>query len=169
MAAPSPIKSGPVVLLGPRGARPGNLTLTAQDLVFDGPVPRGPPMMGRPGPGGRFGGRPGFGPRGPGAMEDGELRIPLWRCRQASSVPGPQGAALQLELLSRTLVLSTNDAAGWAAAINQARANAPPPPHGAMAGGAGGAPPVTPMRRCDYCARLSPANVPKCENCGAPF
>jgi hypothetical protein len=167
MAASSAIKSGPVAFLGPRGARPGNLTLTAQDLIFDGPMPRGPPM-GRPGMGGRFGGRPGMGPRGPGPMEEGELRIPLWRCRQATSRPGPQGPVLELQLLSRVVAFGTNDADAWAAAINQARANAPPPPPGAMGGGPGAAA-APPMRRCEYCGRLSPANLAKCENCGAPF
>jgi hypothetical protein len=97
----------------------------------------------------------------------GVLRIPLWRCQKAAAANGPQGAALELDLLSRQLFVQTDDAAGWAAAINQARAAAPPPPPGMM--GPGGGMGRGQMPRCDYCGQLSQANATHCESCGAPF
>lgn|GEM_PF-530708 len=163
----TPLRTGSAVWIEPPPPRPGTLTLTTEAITFDGPGGRGPPPM-RPMFRGPRPMRPGFGPRGgPGGMGGGSLRIPLWRCRGATAVNGPQGPALQLELLSRRVVFGTPEAAAWAAAINEARARAPPPPPGVMAGpgGAGrGA-----MPRCEYCGQLSQPSATKCESCGAPF
>ena len=142
-------RSGAVVWVGPRGPRSGTLTLTNHALLFDSAA------------------SPVAGTTGPGA---GEVRIPLWRCRGASLVRGPRGgAALEVELLARRLVFRTDDIEGWAGAIREARATAPPAPPGAAAGvgGPGGARGA--LRRCDYCGHLSPSAVPKCATCGAPF
>lgn len=167
MPGETSLRSGSASLLGPQGPRPGTLTLTTQALVFEGPGgARGGGR--RPGFGPRFGGRPGFGPRGPGGGGmAGVLRIPLWRCRNAAVANGPQATALELDLLSRQLFVQTDDAAGWAAAINQARATAPPPPPGALAPGGGVGRAQLP--RCDYCGQLSSVNATHCESCGAPF
>jgi hypothetical protein len=175
----SQILSAPVTWIGPPAPRQGILTLTNHALIFEGPVPMGGgggggrPMMMRPGFRGPMGG---MGPRGfgggPPPMQQGTLRIPLWRCRGATVLPNPQGGGnlLQLQLLSRVIAFSLPQPDAWAAAVTQARASAPPPPPGAMGPGGGmGGPGGAPMPRCDYCGRLSPAGSPKCENCGAPF
>lgn len=100
----------------------------------------------------------------------GELRIGLWRCRQASVVHGPRGPVLEVELLARRLFFRTEDNEGWARAINQARASAPPPPPGALVPGrVPGAFGRGAMPRCEYCGHLSAATATKCESCGAPF
>lgn len=164
------LRTGPVVWTPPQGPpRSGTLSLTNQALLFEGPVPwgggpggpRGPmmgprrPMM-RPG----FGARPGMGP--------GLLRIPLWRCRGAAVVNGPNGAGLNVQLLQRQLFFTLAEPEAWAAAITQARASAPPAPPGALGGGPAGAPHGA-MPRCEYCGQLSQAAATNCEHCGAPF
>ena len=141
------------------------MTLTDRALIFEGPVPwaaggGGPIMRGRPG----FV-QPRFGPGPAAGLHAGELRIPLWRCRGASAVPGPSGTGLNLQLLSRQVFFATNEAEAWSAAIEQARLLAPPAPPGALAGAGGRAA----MPRCEYCGQLSAATATKCEHCGAPF
>lgn len=165
-------RTNPVTWITPGGPREGVLSLTNQGIIFEGPVPpqgpmgRGPmrPGMGMRGPPGGF--RGGMSPRGPPPLSEGVLRIPFWRCRNASVAASPQGTRLQLELLQRTLFFQTPEPEAWAASINQLRANAPPPPPGAMGGGMGGR---APQPRCDYCGNLSAVGATKCEHCGAPF
>jgi hypothetical protein len=163
------LKTGPVVWVGgPAPPRSGTLSVTNRSLIFEGPVPPRPPMG--PGRGGRFGMRPGFGPRGPPPMQEGELHIPLWRCQNASAVTDPRGTFVEVDLLSRRIFFQTADAAGWAAVITQARMSAPPAPPGGPAGRGG---PVgmgrAQMPKCPYCGQLSQATATKCESCGAPF
>ena len=173
LAGESQLRTANVVWAGPEGPRPGTLTLTNQALIFEGPVPQGPPGP-RPGPfrgpPGRFGPPRGFGAPGPGRpmLAPGVLRIPLWRCRQAVVRPGPEGNVLEVDLLQRSPIFRLPEPEAWAAAINQARATAPPPPPGAMGGGPGG-PGRAPMPRCEYCGNLSPTGSPKCTSCGASF
>ncbi len=163
-AGESVIKSGPVRWVGREGERPGVLTLTNHAIVFEGPVPQRPPgaAMG-PGPMRRraWAGQP---MAAPPVLVQGALRIPLWRCRGAASIPGPSGSDLGLQLLQRSILFRTNEADAWALAIRQARASAPPPPPGMMGRGGGPA-----NRHCDYCGRLSPSRSVKCTSCGAPF
>ena len=152
------VRAGPVTWVGPPGPRPGRLSVTDRALLFEGPIARRP----RPG-------EPGFGMGRP-IVEPGELRIPLWRCRNAAVAQGPRGPVLEVELLARRVFFRCEDAPAWAVAINQARARAPPPPPGALErarpGGPGGG---RPMVRCEYCAHLNVAAAAKCETCGAPF
>jgi len=154
----SVVRTGPVVWVGPPGPRPGTLSLTDRAIVFVGPIAR--PMP----PGSRW--QPGGGP----PAVPGELRIALWRCRNASEVRGPRGPVLEVQLLARRVFFRTEDVPGWVQAINRARASAPPHPPGALGGGAGrAAGRQAPMPRCDYCGHLSAAGSTKCESCGAPF
>ncbi|MCI4365692.1 MAG: hypothetical protein L3K10_06500 [Thermoplasmata archaeon] len=150
------LKSAPVVSQGTGGVRPGTLSLTNFALVFEGPG--GPPPGEGWGP-----------PADPSGPLSSERRIGLWRCRGASVVNGPGGPGLQVDLLARTLFFHTQDLAGWAAAITEARAHAPPPPPDVQARRAlkRGEPP--PQPRCSYCGKLSPAGSTKCTSCGAPF
>ncbi len=160
------VKSGPVRWVGREGERPGILTLTNHAIIFEGPIPQQPPGAGMaPGPMRR---RAWAGPSmgGPPVLVPGVLRIPLWRCRGAASIPGPSGSDLGLQLLQRSILFRTNEADAWAPAIRQARASAPPPPPGMM--GIGGGPGPTNLH-CDYCGRLSPPRSLKCVSCGAPF
>jgi len=158
------IKSGPVRWVGREGERSGVLTLTNHALLFEGPIPQPPPEAG-PGPMGR---RAWVARRaGPPTLVPGTLRIPLWRCRGAASIPGPSENDLGVQLLRRSFLLRTTDADAWAPAIREARAHAPPPPPGMMIPGvAGGA--SAPVH-CDYCGRTSPAGSDRCQSCGAPF
>lgn len=171
------IRTASVTWVGPPAPRSGTLTLTNQALIWEGPIPPqgggmrpGGPMM-RPGfrgPMGPMGRGPGWG--GPRMMQNGTLRIGLWRCKGATVVPSPQGGGnlLQLQLLSRVLAFQLPEPEAWAASVTQARATAPPPPPGAMGGGPGG-PGGTAMPRCEYCDHLSPPGSTKCQSCGAPF
>ncbi len=156
----TPIRSGPVTVFTQGGPRPGVLTLTNMYLVFE-PSGAAPPQ--------------GEGWGGGGGPASNEYRIGLWRVRQAQAGPGPGGKVLQVNLLARVLTIQVDDINAWAAAVNQAHANAPPPPpevaeRQAMrkAGKAGPGAPMPP-RRCTYCGRLSAATATKCESCGAPF
>ena len=157
------IKTGPVRWVGREGERPGLLTLTNHALIFEGPVPQFGPGGGMgPGPMRRRAwAAPGAGPP---PLAPGTLRIPLWRCRGAASIPGPSGNDLGIQLLRRSFLLRTTEADSWAPAIRQARASAPPPPPGMM--GAGG--PRQPIH-CDYCGRSNPAGSGRCTSCGAPL
>jgi|HubBroStandDraft_1064217.scaffolds.fasta_scaffold59318_3 hypothetical protein len=150
----APIRSGPVVVQTQGGPRPGTLTVTNFALVFE--------SSGAPPPQGE-----GWGPAG--GPSSNEYRIGLWRVRQALGAKGPGGAVLQVNLLSRVLYLQVDDIPGWAAAVTEARAHAPPAPPEVAARKAmkqGGPPPPV---RCGYCTRLSPAGSTKCTSCGAPF
>lgn len=158
------VRSGPVGWAGRPGLPPGTLTLTSRAIVYEGPVPAGPP---------------GTGAAGPRAFAPGVRRIALWRCRLARSSPGPAGGPrLELDLLQRSLFFHTPDAQIWADAINRARAAAPPPPPGMNAGsgggaggGAGGNLPAqrAALPRCDYCGGLNAAMATRCKSCGAPL
>jgi hypothetical protein len=159
------IKTGPVRWVGREGERPGVLTLTNRALVFEGPIPQGPPGGG-PGMMRRraWAGQPAAAPP---VLAPGTLRIPLWRCRGAAAIPGASGTDLGVELLQRSILFRTTEADGWAPAIRTARASAPPPPPGMRGpGGRGGA--AVPLH-CDYCGRASPPASLKCATCGAPF
>jgi hypothetical protein len=154
------LRSGQVAWLGQRGPRSGKLTLTNQALIFEGPIPRQRPGAG---PGGRW---------GPAArpLVQGELRIGLWRCKNATPSSGPRGPVLDVELLHRHLFFQVDNVPAWAQIITTARGSAPPAPPGALerlAGGPGGTP--ASMPRCEYCGHLSPATATRCESCGAPF
>ena len=162
----SAIRTGPVRWVGREGERAGVLTLTNHALIFEGPIPQIPPgAAGGPGPMGRRA----WVARGAGppTLVAGTLRIPLWRCRGAASIPGPSGNDLGVQLLRRSFLLRTTEADAWARAIRQARSTAPPPPPGIMVPGrtGGGAPSI----HCDYCGRSSPAGSDRCRSCGAPF
>ncbi len=154
------IRSAQVVWVGGPGPRPGTLTLTNRAVIFEGPVPVGPP------------GAPGAGPP---TLEEGIRRIPLWRCRAARVSPGPAGLRLELDLLQRSIFFRTPDPQGWAAAVNQAKATAPPPPPGAGAGPTG--PPTgaviaarrAAMPKCAYCGNLNAPMATHCKSCGAPL
>jgi hypothetical protein len=158
------IHSAQVVWLGGPGPRPGTLTLTNQALIFEGPVPTAPP---------------GANPNAPSVLAPGVRRIPLWRCREAKSSPGPAGGPrLELDLLQHSIFFRVPDPQAWATGVNQARANAPPAPPGAMAGGGGGgggtsgaaiAARRAAMPRCEYCGNLSPPMATHCKSCGAPL
>jgi hypothetical protein len=163
----SVIKTGPVRWVGREGERPGVLTLTNHAILFEGPIPQALPGAG-PGPPGPMRGRPWAAQRaaGPPRLVAGTLRIPLWRCRGAASIPGPSGSDLGIQLLQRSLLLRTGEADIWAPAIRQARASAPPPPPGMMGGHGAGAPANL---HCEYCDRPSPPGSLKCVSCGAPF
>jgi hypothetical protein len=154
------VHSGSVVWVGGGVPRPGTLTLTNHALLFEGPIPVGPP------------GPPGSGPP---ALQQGVRRIPLWRCRDAKVSPGPAGPRLELVLLEHSIFFRTPEHPQWAAAINQARATAPPPPPG-MAGGGAAANPAAAIAarraalpKCTYCGTISGAMATKCESCGAPL
>jgi hypothetical protein len=153
------LRSGQVAWLGQRGPRTGKLTVTNQALIFEGPIPRQRPGVGT---GGRW---------GPGArpLVAGELRIGLWRCKNATPSSGPRGAVLDVELLHRHIFFQVDDVSAWAQIIATARASAPPPPPGALErlSGPGGVSASLP--RCEYCGHLSPASATRCESCGAPF
>lgn len=157
------IKTGPVRWVGREGERAGVLTLTNHALIFEGPVPQFPPGAGM-GPMRR---RAWAAQRaGPPVLVPGTLRIPLWRCRGAASIPGRSGSDLGVQLLRRSFLLRTTEADGWAPLIRQARASAPPPPPGMMAaGGRGNASPL----HCDYCGRSNPVGSARCASCGAPL
>jgi hypothetical protein len=154
------LRSAAVVWVGGPGPRPGTLTLTNHAVIFEGPVPVGPPGGAAP---------------GPPTLEEGIRRIPLWRCRAARVSPGPAGPRLELDLLQRSIFFRMPDAPAWAAAINQAKAAAPPPPPGALAGGGGASPAAAvaarraAMPKCAYCGNLSPPMATHCKSCGAPF
>jgi len=151
-------RTGPVVWVGPAGPRPGTLSVTNHALVFEGPIPR--PM--RAGP---WGGRPRT-----VTLVPGELRIALWRCRTAFTANGPRGPVLEVELLARRLFFRADDVEGWARAINQARATAPPAPEGALTRlGAPSGPVSSAMPRCEFCGHLNAVGSTKCQSCGAPF
>jgi len=157
------IKTGPVRWVGREGERPGVLTLTNHALIFEGPVPQFSPGGGMgPGPVRRRSWAAQRG--GPPPLVQGTLRIPLWRCRGAASIPGPSGNDLGVQLLRRSFVLRTTEADAWAPAIRQARASAPPPPPGVMIPGG-----AAQNLHCDYCGRTSPAGSTRCTSCGAPF
>ncbi|MGA8303599.1 MAG: hypothetical protein WA547_02475 [Thermoplasmata archaeon] len=66
------VRAGAVTWVGPPGPRPGQLTVTNRAMIFEGPIARRPP----PATTGA--------PPGPPVVEPGELRIPLWRCRNAA-------------------------------------------------------------------------------------
>jgi hypothetical protein len=157
------IHSAPTVWLGGPGPRQGVLTLTNRAIIFEGPVPTAPP---------------GGAPNAPSVFAPGVRRIPLWRCRQATSSPGPAGGPrLELDLLQHSVFFRVPDPEPWANAVNQARAQAPPAPPGAMAGGGGGGPPSgaaiaarrAAMPRCEYCGNLSGPMATHCTSCGAPL
>jgi hypothetical protein len=155
------LHSGSVVWVGGPVPRPGTLTLTNRALIFDGPIPAAPPGGLPPGPSSE-----------PVAFEDGERRIPLWRCRGAKVSPGPAGLRLEVDLLQRTIFFRTSEPEAWAAAINQARLTAPPLPPGANvpgAGVAGFAARGAAMPRCAYCHNLNAPMATHCKNCGAPL
>lgn len=163
-------RSGPVRWIAAQGPeRNGTLSVTNHALVFEGPMPwgapggRGPMMRPRP-PMGRPGGFGMRGGMGPGPMPPGVLRIPLWRCRGAAVLPGSGGPLLRVDLLQRQLTFAVEAPDQWVAAIEQARAQAPPPP-AALPGGPGRAS----LPRCEYCSLLSASGSTHCEHCGAPF
>ena len=152
------LRTGSVAWAGRPGIAPGTLTLTNRAMIYEGPVPAGPPE-GPSVPGGQF--------------EPGARRIPLWRCRAARSSPGPAGGPrLELDLLQHSIFFRTNEPDAWAHAINEARASAPPPPPGG-AGGGGGAPGIAARRaamsKCAYCGNLNAPMATKCASCGAPL
>jgi hypothetical protein len=155
------VRTSSVVWVGGPAPRPGVLTLTNRALIFDGPVPVGPPGGGPPAPS-----------AGPPQLEEGERRFPLWRCRGAKVSPGPAGMRLEIDLLQRVIFFRTADPGVWATAINQARATAPPPPPGTPGVG-GGAPNVAARRaampRCAYCQNLNAPMATHCKTCGAPL
>ena len=148
------IRSGSVVVYTKTGPCPGILTVTNHALVLL--VTGAPPPQGD-----------GWGD--PSGAANNEYRIGLQRVRQAVGGSGPSGPVLQVNLLVRVLYIQIDDIPGWAAAVNAARANAPPPSPNAGGGGPirGGGAPRQP--RCSYCGRLSPAGSIKCISCGAPF
>jgi len=161
------IKTGPVRWVGREGERPGVLTLTNHALIFEGPIPQFP--AGAP-PGGAPMRRRAWaaGRAGPPTLAPGTMRIALWRCRGAASIPGASGNDLGVQLLRRSFLLRTPEADAWAPEIRKARASAPPPPPGmGFPGAAGGSAPA-PLH-CDYCGRSSPAGSDRCHSCGAPF
>jgi len=153
------LRSGKVVFFGQGtsgGSHPGTLTITNHALIFEGPIPK-PAHPERP-----------PGQRGPFTVEPGVLRVPLWRCKNASLAPSGFGGNLDVELLQRHLFFQVDDVTAWAQTINSARVAAPPPPPGVT--GRGGGPGRGPaMPRCQYCGNLSPAGSPRCASCGAPF
>jgi hypothetical protein len=156
----SVLHSSAVVWVGGPGPRPGTLTLTNRAILFEGPVPAGPP---------------GGAGAGPPAMEEGLRRIPLWRCRDAKVAAGPAGPRLELDLLQRSIFFRTPEAAAWAAAINQAKASAPPPPPGAGGGGMAAGPGAgiaarrAAMPKCSYCDSINGPMATRCKSCGAPL
>jgi hypothetical protein len=79
---------------------------------------------------------------------------------------------LEIDLLQRVIFFRTAEPGVWAAAINQARATAPPPPPGTPGVG-GGAPNIAAQRaampRCAYCQNLNPPMATHCKTCGAPL
>jgi hypothetical protein len=109
----------------------------------------------------------------PTAGTTNEYRIGIWRVKGAEVTKGPNGPALQVNLLKRVLFIQTDDLPAWASAVGQAQANAGPIPPEVLArreankAAKTGAPP--PPRRCSYCNALSPAGSTKCASCGAPF
>lgn len=151
------LRTGRVAWAAQGGARPGTLTVTNHALIFEGPIPR-PTHPERP-----------PGQRGPFTTVPGELRIGLWRCRNASTAPSGFGGNLDVELLQRHLFFQVDDVGAWAQTINAARAAAPPRPPNAGGGGPGPAGRGPPMPRCDYCGNLSPSGSTHCQSCGAPF
>ena len=152
------VRTGAVTWVGPPGPRPGHLTVTNHAILFEGPIARRAPPAG-----------PGM-PPGPPVVAPGELRIPLWRCRNAAVEQRPAGPILGVDLLHRRIFFRCDDAPGWAAAINEARSHAPPPPPGALErANAPGAGPGRPPKHCEYCGHQSPPSAAKCESCGAPF
>jgi hypothetical protein len=155
------VRETPVVWVGPPGPRAGTLTLTNRALIFDGPIVVQPP-----------GGAPRGPDSGPPQLEQGERRIPLWRCRGATVSQGPAGIRLEVDFLQWRAFFRTAEPGNWATAINQARATAPPPPPGANLG-PGGAPGIAAARaampRCAYCNNLNAPMATHCKSCGAPL
>ena len=101
-------------------------------------------------------------------MHEAELHIPLWRCQNATVATDARGTFLEVDLLSRRVYFQVEDAAGWAAVINQARASAPAAPPG-FAGPGGPGVSRAQMPKCPYCGQRSQPMATKCESCGAPF
>lgn len=150
----TPIVSGRAIVHTQAGPRAGTLTLTNLAIVFE--TPGAPPPPGD-----------GWGP--PGGPSTNEYRIGLWRVRQALGAKGPNGLILQVNLLARVLYIQVDDIPGWAAALTEALAHAPPPPPEVQARRAQRKGMPAPPTRCSYCGQLSPAGSTKCASCGAPF